>query len=150
MPPLFASPTTGRGHRLADDIVLLLDGRVHASGAAAAVFARPPDADSARFLGWTVLDVEGGPAGIPPGALAPGPGDVEFELEVEAVVQVGSRWEAIGRIQGAPARVPGEGPWPAGPLLVSTGLEELVRFPAPVSNFRIERDESLTAAFCGA
>ncbi|MGH2609630.1 MAG: ATP-binding cassette domain-containing protein [Tepidiformaceae bacterium] len=118
--------------RLADDIVLLLDGRVHASGTAASVFARPPDAESARFLGWTVLEVEGAPAAIAPGALAPGRGEVEFQLELEAVVPVGARWEAIGRIDGSPARVPGSGLRPAGPLLtVCTRRQELVRFFEP-------------------
>ncbi len=115
--------------RLADDVILLLDGRVHASGSAASVFARPPDAESAQFLGWTVVEMAGGPAGIAPGGLAPGPGELEFTMEVEAVVAVGARWEAVGRVRGSPARVPGAGPWPEGPsLLVSTKSADLVPF----------------------
>lgn len=120
--------------RLADDVVLLLEGRVHASGLATAVFARPPDPESARFLGWTVLELDGETVGIAPGALRMGQGGVELEMEVEAVVPAGPKWEAIGRIHGSPARVAGSGAWPGGEhLAVSAGRDDLVRFGRPES-----------------
>jgi ABC-type sugar transport system ATPase subunit len=116
--------------RLADDVVLLIDGQVHSGGTVDEVFSRPQDADSARFLGWTIVDVDGGVAGIAPGCLRASAGDVEFVMEVETVVPVGSRWEAAGRIAESPARVAGAGdPRPVpGPLVVSVGRDELVRF----------------------
>jgi hypothetical protein len=115
--------------RLADDVVILIGGVVHSAGTVEDVFAHPRDAESARFLGWTILEVEGALAGIPPGALTPGPGELEFELAVNSVVPVGARWEAVGRIGGSPARVAGEGERPlVGRLVVSTRRDELVLF----------------------
>ncbi|MEX0782723.1 MAG: ABC transporter ATP-binding protein [Dehalococcoidia bacterium] len=120
--------------RLADDVVLLIDGRVHSAGSLQAVFSRPEDAESARFLGWTIVDWEGAVAGIAPGSLAVGTGEVEFSLEVEAIIPAGSRWEAVGRIGGSPARVGGDGPRPqAGPLTVSARRPDLLRLDGGVN-----------------
>lgn len=117
--------------RLASQLVLLLDGAVHAAGPLRDVLAAPPDPPGAEFLGWTLVPGEDGTVGIAPGSLRPGPGDIVFTFHAEQVVDLGSRWEAIGAIAGAPAKVGGSGdaPAPGTVLEVSAAHEDVVRFP---------------------
>lgn len=107
--------------RLAEELVVLIGGKVHASGGRAAVFGAPPDADTAAFLGHVVVPCAGGMAAIAPRALVPGPGEFTFELEVEEVVDLGIRVEAVGTIAGVPASVTlaAGSSCSAGPLVVS-------------------------------
>jgi len=99
---------------LADDLVVLLDGRVHAAGPAAEILSAPPDAETVSFLGWDTIPGEGGVWAIAPGALRVGRGEVAFSLAVERATVVGGSPVVLGRIAGVPclARL-GEAPPPA-------------------------------------
>ncbi|MEP7214644.1 MAG: ABC transporter ATP-binding protein [Anaerolineaceae bacterium] len=109
LPALLAefSPTTilvthdrEEAMRLASDVVILIDGRVHAAGTVGSVFRSPPDDDTARFLGYTILPATAGAVAVPPGGLRPGPGAMLFELVVAAVTDTGLGWEVAGTIAG--------------------------------------------------
>jgi len=118
--------------RLADDVVLLMDGRVHAAGPKRDVFRRPASAEAAAFLGYTLIPGDSGTIAVAPGQLREGPGDLTFELTVSAVADLGSVHEALGTIGGATAAVPlaGAGPPPGSRLSVSAPFDAVVRFPA--------------------
>lgn len=87
--------------RLGDDLVVMLDGRVRAAGPKRAVFLAPPDADTAAFLGHTVIARDGRAVAIRPGALVTGPGEVTFELAVEEVFDLATHREVVGTIGGS-------------------------------------------------
>ncbi len=82
--------------RLADDLALLRGGRVQACGPKGAVFAAPPDAESAAFLGYTLLSTDAGLVGVAPGGLRPGPGDLTLTLHVEALTDLVTAVEVSG------------------------------------------------------
>jgi ABC-type sugar transport system ATPase subunit len=84
--------------RLADDLVVLIDGRVRAAGPRPKVFGDPPDAETAAFLGFTLIPADGGTIAIAPRGLRVGAGDFSFEMEVEEVLDFGVRREAWGTI----------------------------------------------------
>lgn len=107
---------------LAQELVLLIDGRPAAHGPAGEVFRRPPTREAAAFLGYTLLGSEA----IRPGALTVGPGEREFALAVERVVDLGTHLAAEGRIAGAPARAA----VPGGAAAPSPGSEAAVSAPA--------------------
>ncbi|MFN0145380.1 MAG: ATP-binding cassette domain-containing protein [Dehalococcoidia bacterium] len=86
--------------RLAEDLVVLIDGRVRASGPRPEVFGAPTDSATAAFLGYSLLPVEGGVLAVAPRALRPGSGDFTFSMEVEEVLDFGVRREAWGTISG--------------------------------------------------
>jgi ABC-type sugar transport system ATPase subunit len=117
---------------LADDLAVLIDGRLRVFGPRATTFSAPPDPETAAFLGYTLLPVEGGICAIAPRGLRIGPGDHEFELEVEEVLDFGIRREVWGRIAGVTVSVglaAGEGPLPA-VLRVSATARAVACFPA--------------------
>jgi ABC-type sugar transport system ATPase subunit len=121
--------------RLADDVVLLIGGRVRAAGPKGEVFRAPPDAEAAEVLGYTVLRLEGGSAAIPPGGLAvaggAGSAGERFSLEVEQVVDMGSHLEAVGRIAGQAVAIPlPEGAAPVPGAQLGVVAERVVRFGA--------------------
>jgi ABC-type sugar transport system ATPase subunit len=102
--------------RLADRLVVLVDGRVHAAGPKAEVYARPPDRATAELLGYTVHQCGGRTIGVPAGGWATGDGGAAFDLDVERVVDMGNHLHAVGRVGGVRVDVrlrPGE-PVPAG------------------------------------
>jgi ABC-type sugar transport system ATPase subunit len=118
--------------RLADELVVLIGGRVHASGPRAAVYGDPPNAETAAFLGYTLFPVEGAVLAVAPRGLRHGRGDHEFVMEVDEVLDFGVRREAWGRVFGVRASVglPAEG-GPDGPsITVSASVRALKRFPA--------------------
>lgn len=92
--------------RLADDLVIIVEGRVHASGSKREVAANPATREVADVLGFTVLAVNGRPVAVPPGALKRGPGPTEFWMVVEGIVDLVERREIVGRIGEARAAVP--------------------------------------------
>lgn len=97
--------------RLADELVVLIDGRVRAVGPRPEVFGNPPDAATARFLGYTMIPAEGGGVvAIAPRALRPGKGDVTFEMTVEEVLDLGVRHEVWGMIGGVQVSVTAPAP----------------------------------------
>lgn len=113
---------------LAQELVLLLDGRVAAHGRAGEVFRRPPSLAAARFFGYSVL----GQVAIRPGALVAGPGERCFALRVERVVDLGTEVVVEGRIGETPTRAtlpPGYSPPDPGVVLtVSAQAEAVLRF----------------------
>ncbi len=90
--------------RLADHLVVLVDGRVLAAGSKRALCAEPPDADTARLLGFTVIEHGGRCWAVPPGGFrvtdAPAPGAMTLQLAVERVLDLGSRRHLVGRLNG--------------------------------------------------
>ena len=86
--------------RLADHLVVLVDGRVHASGPKAEVYARPPDQATAELLGYTVVQKGDHCLGVPPGGWVIGEGGESFALAVERVVDMGNHLHVVGRIGG--------------------------------------------------
>ena len=84
--------------RLCEDLVVLVDGRVHAAGAKTEIVLNPPAPAVAEVLGYTLLDVAGKRVAIPPGALGLGPGPLQFTCVVEEWLDLGERREIVGRI----------------------------------------------------
>jgi energy-coupling factor transporter ATP-binding protein EcfA2 len=91
--------------RLAQDLVVLIDGRVCAAGSKRDVAASPGDAAVAEVLGYMVLPCGGRRVAVPPGALALGAGACEFTVIVDDVVDLVDRMEVVGRIDAARVRV---------------------------------------------
>jgi ABC-type sugar transport system ATPase subunit len=87
--------------RLADHLVILVDGKVRAAGPKAAVYARPADGVTAELLGYTVVETAGRTVGVPPGGWMLGDGEPSFEMEVERVVDMGNHLHAVGMVAGA-------------------------------------------------
>jgi ABC-type sugar transport system ATPase subunit len=86
--------------RLADHLVVLVEGKVRASGPKAEVYARPPDRVAAELLGYTVVPASAGAIGVPPGAWMVGQGEPSFEMLVERVVDMGNHLHAAGKVGG--------------------------------------------------
>ncbi len=86
--------------RLADHLVILVDGAVRAAGPKAEVYARPPDRAAAELLGYTVVEAGGRTIGVPAGAWAVGEGDGSLELTVDRVVDMGNHLHAVGQVHG--------------------------------------------------
>ena len=99
--------------RLADDLVVIMDGRVRAAGEKAAVLRSPPDAETARFLGYTVLPAGDATIAVPAWQLVPGAGVHSFQLAVRSVSDTGLGIEVAGTIAGEAVRVSWAGPTPA-------------------------------------
>ena len=99
--------------RLAQDLVVLVDGRVHAAGSKHEVVTSPPDAAAAEVLGYSVLAVAnaGSVSGemrrvaVAPGALVPGPGPLEFAMTVEGIADLVEYQEIIGFVGDVHVRV---------------------------------------------
>ncbi len=106
--------------RLADDLVLLADGKVRAAGPKGDVFRNPPDTDMARLLGYTILPTNGSLLAVPPLGLRVGEGKLTFMLQVDQVVDLGSHKEALGLVGDTRVALPlppGLTPPPPGGLL---------------------------------
>jgi ABC-type sugar transport system ATPase subunit len=86
--------------RLAQDLVVLVDGRVHAAGDKRDVAAHPRGIEVAEVLGYSVLVVDEGrrQVAVPTGALKLGPGQLQFSMVVENVFDVVDSREIGGRI----------------------------------------------------
>jgi ABC-type sugar transport system ATPase subunit len=83
--------------RLAADLVVLAGGRVHAAGGKHDVVANPRVAEVAEVLGHSVLSLDARRIAVPPGALRLGPGDPQFSVVVEDVVDLVDAREIVGR-----------------------------------------------------
>ncbi len=101
--------------RLAQDLVVLVDGRVPAAGDKREVARNPRVREVAEVLGYSVLVVDGRQVAVPPGALKPGPGPLEFSMAVEDVVDLVESREIVGRIGDVRVHValPGTGHTPS-------------------------------------
>jgi ABC-type nitrate/sulfonate/bicarbonate transport system ATPase subunit len=81
--------------RLADDLVVLVDGRVIASGAKGDVAGNPQRVDVALSLGYTVLNVDDRYVAVPPGTLRPGRGTREFVARVDRIIDLVFAWDVL-------------------------------------------------------
>jgi tungstate transport system ATP-binding protein len=84
--------------RVAHDLVVLIDGRVRAAGDKSAVMMNPGRADVAEVLGYSVLAANGHRVAVPPDALRPGPGRLEFAMIVDDLLDLVERRELVGRV----------------------------------------------------
>ena len=86
--------------RLAQDLVVLVDGKVHAAGNKREVATNPRVVQVAEVLGYSVLPVDSRQVAVPAGALKLGPGRLQFEAIVEDVLDLVESRTLIGRIGG--------------------------------------------------
>ncbi|MGH9308354.1 MAG: ATP-binding cassette domain-containing protein [Vicinamibacterales bacterium] len=91
--------------RLGQDLVVLIEGRVHASGDKHDVALRPGSVAVATVLGHTILSLDGRTVAVPPGAIHLGPGPFEFRMIVEDIVDVVHHCEIVGSAGGARVHV---------------------------------------------
>jgi ABC-type sugar transport system ATPase subunit len=85
--------------RLADHLVILVDGVVRAAGSKGAVYRDPRDAVVATLLGYTVLPCDARRIAVPPGGLRlGGTRPPAFALRVERVVDMGNHPHLVGRV----------------------------------------------------
>ena len=100
--------------RLGEDLVVLVEGRVHAAGAKRDVVANPLEAAVAEVMGYTILPADRRRVAIRPGGLKLGPGSLEFSMLVEQLLDLVDRREIVGWIGAARVHVaaPSQGPLP--------------------------------------
>jgi len=100
--------------RVAQDLVVLIDGRIRVAGDKSAVMMNPGKADVAEVLGYSVLAANGHRVAVPPGALRPGPGRLEFSMIVDDLLDLVERRELVGRVGETRVHVaiPGTGETP--------------------------------------
>ena len=91
--------------RLADYLVVLVNGRTVAAGDKRDVAGRPPSREVAETLGYLVLQARGRYFAVPPEALRIGTGPLEFRLVVDDVVDLVSSREISGRVGGSRVRI---------------------------------------------
>jgi ABC-type sugar transport system ATPase subunit len=84
--------------RLAQDLVILVGGRVYAAGEARAIVVDPGVLEVAEVLGFTILIAGSCRVAVPPGALRFGDGSPAFTMAVEAVIDLVERTEIVGHI----------------------------------------------------
>ena len=89
--------------RLADNIVVLVDGWVRAAGCKSDIATRPRTETVAEVLGYVVLDVDGRRLAVPPRAFAIA--DEGWPMLVEAVLDAVDCQEIAGRIGSTSVRV---------------------------------------------
>lgn len=85
--------------RLAEHLVILVDGVVRAAGSTGAVYRDPRDAVVAALLGYSVLACDAGRIAVPPGGLRLGATrPPAFAFRVERVVDMGNHPHLVGRV----------------------------------------------------
>jgi energy-coupling factor transporter ATP-binding protein EcfA2 len=82
--------------RLGQDLVVLVEGRVHAAGDKRDVALTPAGTAVAEVLGYSVLVVDGRQLAVPPGGLKVGPGPLEFWMIVEELLDLVDHREIVG------------------------------------------------------
>jgi ABC-type sugar transport system ATPase subunit len=91
--------------RLAQDLVVLVDGRVLAAGDKHEVVRNPRVAEVAEVLGHALVQVNGRRIAIPPGGLQMGPGQIEFTMIVDSVLDLVDHQEVAGGVGDAIVRL---------------------------------------------
>lgn len=84
--------------RLAEDLVVLIDGTLRAAGPKGDVYRRPADRETADLLGYTVVPADGRLIAVPPGGLRIGEGAERWVMTVEGVVDMGNHLDVLGVI----------------------------------------------------
>lgn len=113
--------------RLADDLVVIVNGRVCAAGDKRSVCANVQTTALAEVLGHVVLVVDGRRIAVPSDALRVGDGTPSFAMVVERVVDLVDRQEITGRI---------------GDVLVHVALPPTLSPPTPGDRVRVHADRS--------
>ena len=96
--------------RLADDLVVMVGGRVLVSGDAQEVAANPRTKAVADVLGYIVLRSAGRTIAVPRGAMRWGSGGTQFSMTVDRVVDMAGSVEIAGYIGVVRVGVPGARP----------------------------------------
>lgn len=91
--------------RLADDLVVLVDGVVRAAGPKGDIYRNPPDRRTAELVGYTVMPLNGTLRAVPAGALRLGSGPDTFVVVVDRVVDMGDHRHLLGHVLDAEVRV---------------------------------------------
>lgn len=116
--------------RLADRLIVLIEGEVRAHGGMAKVLREPPDPEVAELLGFLVVRTDSGRIAVQPKRLRVGDGPVRLEMTVRRVVDLGHTREVVGAIGDARVAVVLPGgytePLPGATLLVAA--DEAVTF----------------------
>lgn len=87
--------------RLADRLIVLVDGVVRAEGPSGEVYRHPPDRLTAELLGYMIVQAGGVSLGVPPGGLLLGDGEPSLELSVERTVDMGNHRDVVGTLNGS-------------------------------------------------
>jgi thiamine transport system ATP-binding protein len=116
--------------RLAERIVVLIDGRVRASGSAGEVYRHPTDRLTAELLGYMVVQHRDQIIAVPPGGLAFGEGERRLDVVVERIVDMGNHRDVVGLAGGCrvSVRIP-DGLMPEPERTVSVAIRSSVLLP---------------------
>ena len=117
--------------RLAEHLVILVDGVVRAAGSKSAVYRAPADRIVAELLGYTVLPCDSALLAVPPGGFRLGEHPPGFALHVERVVDMGNHSHLVGRIGAVRVDLrlaPGD-PVPGAGATVRVGAQSCVVLP---------------------
>jgi len=117
--------------RLAEHLIVLAGGVVHAAGPTSDVYRNPPDRETAELLGYMVVAVRGELHAIPAGGLRLGDGRAAFDLTVNRVVDMGDHRQVFGSAGGASVQLR----LPAGVESPAAGSTLVV---APESSVRLQ------------
>jgi len=91
--------------RFADDLVVLVNGRIYAAGDKHEIATNPRFSEVSEALGYTILTVAGRRCAVPPNAFRVGAGQVQFLMQVEAIIDSVDAKEIVGRIDDVRVRV---------------------------------------------
>jgi len=116
--------------RLADRIVVLVDGAVIAAGAPGALYRDPPSALAADLLGYTLLRLDSGVLAVPAGGIVPGRGEEGLEVLAERIADMGNHLHLVGRLAGqrVSVKLSRMDPLPSPGAAVPVRLEGAIRF----------------------
>ena len=95
---VFVTHTVHEALRFAEDLVVLVDGRVRAVGDKETVVTDPRSREVAEALGYAILGAGDRVVAVPPGDLKLGSGGLDFWMDVDSIVNVVEHLEVIGRI----------------------------------------------------
>ncbi len=117
--------------RLAEHLVVMVDGKVRASGPAGEVYRHPPDRMTAELLGYTVVQLGDTRLAIPPGGAVIGGGQNAPALEVERVIDMGNHRDVVGIMGGTriTARLLPQAEVPVKGSRVRVDIQSSVRLP---------------------
>jgi len=87
--------------RLADRLIVLINGEIRAHDDLAGLLRRPPNPTVAELLGFLLVHTNGGLLAIQPKRLRVGDGPVRVEMSVRRVIDLGHAREVVGTIGDA-------------------------------------------------